>query len=175
MENKVDLFSVFPEIEEQVSGGTAPDFAGSDTPAALREGVNLLERAKRASIYAVMKGGMKYMSTMRDEQEFLEYTANLLINLYAADSAYGRALQAARAGAADAETHAQLAQMALLRLVPELRANLDGVLTMTFEGDERRAELAKVRGYLGDPETEIVPLQRALADVVAAKGGYPIE
>ena len=174
MENKVDLFSAFPEIEEQVTGGAAPDFAGSDTPASLREGVNLLERAKRASIYAVMKGAMKYMSTMRDEQEFLEYTANLLIALFAADSAYGRALAAARAGAADAITHAHLAQMALLRLLPELRTNLDGVLTMTFEGDERRAELAKVRGYLGDPETEVVPLQRELGDLVAAKGGYPL-
>jgi hypothetical protein len=175
MENKIDLFTVFPEIEAQVSRGSAPDFASADTPAALRESVNLLERAKRASIYAVMKGAMKFMSTMKDEQEFLEGTANLLINLYAADSALARALDAARAGATDAHTHALLAQLALLRLLPELRTSLDGVVTMSADGEDRKQELARVRTYLGDPEASIVPLQREVAEVVATHGGYPLD
>jgi alkylation response protein AidB-like acyl-CoA dehydrogenase len=175
MENKLDLFSSFPEIDEQVSSGSVRDFAGSGTPTALRDVVNLLERAKRAAIYSVMKGGMKYMSNMREEQEFLGSTANLLINLYAADSAVGRALEAVRSGGVDARTHELLAQLAVLRLLPELRADLDGALTMTFEGEERRQELAKVRGYLGDPEADIVPLQRELAGIVGEKGSYPLE
>ncbi|HEY7779289.1 MAG TPA: acyl-CoA dehydrogenase family protein [Ktedonobacterales bacterium] len=175
MGGKIDLFTPFPGIEEQVSGGGAPDFAGPETPAGLRESVNILERAKRASIYAALKGAMKYMSSMREEQEFLEYAANLLIDLYAADSALGRALEAARAGAADAHTHELLARMEVLRLLPELRVNLEGALAMTFDGAERRAELAKVRGYLGDPEGDLVPLQRELAGIVADKGGYPLE
>jgi Acyl-CoA dehydrogenase, C-terminal domain len=175
MANKIDLFSSFPEVDEQVTSGKAPDFAGPETPAALRDAVNVLERAKRAAIYSVMKGAMKYMATMREEQEFLEYTANLLIDLFAADSAVGRALEAARAGGVDAHTHALLAQMALLRLLPEMRANLEGALTMAFEGDDRRQELARVRGYLGDPQSDIVPLQRELAGIVAEKGGYPVD
>jgi hypothetical protein len=175
MANKIDLFSSFPEIDEQVSSGKAPDFAGADTFAALRDTVNLLERAKRASIYSVMKGAMKFMATMREEQEFLEYTANLLIDLFAADSAVGRALEASRSGGVDAHTHALLAQMALLRLVPEVRTNLDGAISMAFEGDDRRQELARVRTYLGDPSSDIVPIQRDLAGIVTEKGGYPVE
>jgi hypothetical protein len=166
--------SSFPEIESQVTGGTATDFATADTPAELRDGVNLLERAKRAAIYTVMKGGMRFMSTMENEQEFLEYAANLLIDLFAADSAIARALEAARSGV-EAQTHSLLARMALLRLLPGLRQSLDGALTMTFAGDERKQELAKVRKYLGDPEADIVPLQRELAGTVASKGGYPVE
>jgi hypothetical protein len=65
--------------------------------------------------------------------------------------------------------------MEVLRLLPELRVNLEGALAMTFDGAERRAELAKVRGYLGDPEGDLVPLQRELAGIVAEKGGYPLE
>jgi hypothetical protein len=175
MNNRIDLFSSFPEIDQQVTSGSAQDYAGAETPAALRDTVNLLERAKRASIYSVMKGAMKFMATMREEQEFLEYTANLLIDLFAADSAIGRALEAARTGGVDAHTHALLAQMALLRLLPEMRANLDGALTMAFEGDDRRQELARVRDFLGDPQADIVPLQRELAGIVAEKGGYPVE
>jgi alkylation response protein AidB-like acyl-CoA dehydrogenase len=172
---KIDLMSSFPEIEGQVSGGAAADFTTADTPAELRDSVNLLERAKRVAIYTVMKGGMKFMSTMESEQEFLEYAANLLIDLFAADSAIARALEAARSGSAEAQTHSLLARMALLRLLPGLRQSLDGALTMTFAGEERKQELAKVRGYLSDPEADIVPLQRELAGIVASKGGYPIE
>ena len=50
-----------------------------------------------------------------------------------------------------------------------------GALTMAFEGDERKAELAKARNYLGDPEADIVPLQRELAGVVSEASGYPLK
>ncbi|HEX5160009.1 MAG TPA: acyl-CoA dehydrogenase family protein [Ktedonobacterales bacterium] len=174
MANKIDIFLVFPEVEAQVSSGEASDFAGAQTPEALRESVNLVERAKRAAIYSVMKGAMKFMSTMEEEQEFLEFAANQMIALYAMDSAVGRALEAVQAGGVDAHTHALLAQMVVLRQLPEARAAMEGALTMTFEGDERREELAKVRRYLGDPSVDIVPLQRELAGIVTEKGAYPL-
>ena len=66
----------------------------------------------------MMKGAMKFMSTMEEEQEFLEYAANQLINVYAMDSAVARALMAVRQGGVDAHTHELLAQMAVLRLLP---------------------------------------------------------
>ncbi len=175
MDGKLDLFSTFSDIDTQVSGGEAPDFAGADTPAELRESVNLVERAKRAAIYAVMKGAMKFMATMREEQEFLDYAANQLITLYAMDSAVARALEAGRAHSSEAHTHALLAQMAVLTLLPQTREAIEGSLTMAFEGDERREELARVRRYLGDPEANIVPLQRELADLVAERGSYPLQ
>jgi len=174
MANKIDIFSVFPEVEAQISGGQAADFADAQTPDALRESVNLVERAKRAAIYSVMKGAMKFMATMEEEQEFLEFAANQMIALYAMDSAVGRALEAVQAGGVDAHTHALLAQMVVLRQLPEARAAMEGALTMTFEGDERREELAKVRRYLGDPSVDIVPLQRELAGIVTEKGAYPL-
>ncbi|HET8907971.1 MAG TPA: acyl-CoA dehydrogenase family protein [Ktedonobacterales bacterium] len=174
MGGKIDIFSVFPEIEAQISSGEAQDFAGTQTPDVLHESVNLVERAKRAAVYSMMKGAMKFMSTMEDEQEFLEYSANQMIALYAMDSAVGRAIEAVRAGGVDAHTHALLAQLAVLRLLPEARAAMEGALTMTFEGDERREELAKIRRYLGDPATDGVPVQREIAGIVAEKGAYPL-
>ena len=174
MENKVDIFSIFPEIQEQVANGKAPDFAEDDTPASLREAVNLVERAKRAAIYSVMSGAMKFMSTMQDEQEFLEYASNQMIAIYAMDSAVARALSAVRAGDANAHAHELMAQVATLRLFEDVRQAMVGALTMTFEGQERSDELAKARAYLGDPTSNIVPLQRELADLIAERGAYPL-
>ncbi len=174
MQNKIDLFSAFPEIDAQVQSGNAPEFASADTPAGLRESVNLVERAKRATIYSVMKGAMKFMATMKDEQEFLAYAANQLINIFAMDSAVARALEAAREGNSDAHVHELLAQMTVLTLLPPTREAMVGTLTMTFEGEERREDIGRMRRYLGDPELAIVPVQRELAGIVAERGGYPL-
>jgi tellurite resistance-related uncharacterized protein len=175
MAGKVDVYCSFPAIEEQVSSGKAPEFASAETPAALKECVNLVERGKRAAIYTVMKGAMKFMSTMEEEQEFLDYAANQLIAVYAMDSAVARALEAHKVGAADAHTHDLLAQMAVLRLLPALHEGIEGAITMAAEGDERHEELAKVRAYLGDPQADIVPVQRELAGIIAERNAYPIK
>ena len=163
------------EVEQQVASGNAPDFATSATPERLRESVNLLERAKRASLYATMKGAAKFATTMEEEQEFLEYVANQLNNLYAMDSAVARALMASEAGDANAATHQALAQLTVLRLLPRVMDGITGALTMAFEGDERRKELATVRAYVGEPETGIVPLQREVANIVVAEGAFPVD
>jgi len=166
------------EIERQVASGKSPDFATSQTPnipEALRESVNLLERAKRAALYATLKGAATFAATMEEEQEFLEYVANQLNTLYAMDSAIARALMASQAGDADAQTHQLLARLAVLRLLPQTRAAIEGALTMAFTGEERRQELQAVRAYLGDAEASIVPLQREVAELVVAKGGYPVD
>jgi hypothetical protein len=175
MANKVDIFSLFPEIDDQVSSGKAPNFAVGDTPAGLRETVNLVERIKRAAIYSVMKGAMKFMDSIRNEQEFLEYAANQLINIFAMDSAVARALSAAREGDATARAHELLAQVTVLKHFQETRVAMEGALTMAFDGDDRGQELARIRAYLGDPQANIVPLQRELADLVAENGKYPLD
>jgi hypothetical protein len=137
--------------------------------------VNLLERAKRASLYATMKGAAKFAATMEEEQEFLEYVANQLNNLYAMDSAVARALMATAAGDANATIHQALARLTVLRLLPRVMDGITGALTMAYEGEERRKELAAVRGYVGEPETGIVPLQREVAKLVVEKGAFPVD
>jgi alkylation response protein AidB-like acyl-CoA dehydrogenase len=177
LKGRIELMGSFAEVVQQVTTGQAPDFASGDTPVVpegLRESVNLVERAKRAALYSVLQGAQKFATTMEEEQEFLAYVADQLITVYAMDSAVARALMATRAGAEDARTHELLAQLAVLRLLPQARAAMEGALTRAFVGEERREELARVRAFLGDPEADIVPLQRELAGIVAEKGGYPI-
>ncbi len=174
MDNKVEIFAAFPEIDSQVSSGHAPDFATEDTPPALRESVNLVEKIKRAAIYSVMKGAMKFMATIRNEQEFLEYAANQLINVFAMDSALSRALMAAHDHDPETHVHELLAQVTILKQWNETRAAMEGALSMAFDGDERTQELARIRTYLGDPQANIVALQRELAGIVAEHSGYPL-
>lgn len=171
---RINLMAAYGAAETEVKSGQPVEYTTSETPAELREAVNLLERAKRAALYTVTRGAMKFAAAMEEEEEFMEYAADLLIDLYALDSSIARALMAYKAEDAQAEVHAKLAQLTLWRFLPNLRANLERVLMATTSGDELREDLARVRSYLGDYELNAIPLQREIAALVVAKGGYPL-
>jgi alkylation response protein AidB-like acyl-CoA dehydrogenase len=174
MGGKLNLFDVVPEVEQQAQSGNIPDFAAAGVPNDLRSAVNALERAKRAAIYGVMKASMKYVANIKDEEEFLGNTGDILINLFAIDSAVGRALYAARQNDAQIKTHSQLANMVAWRLLPQLRTSLERIIESAMEGEDRAAELKLVRGYLADLDVNGTDLSRSIADLVIAKGGYPL-
>ncbi len=174
MSGKVPLMAKFPEVEARVKAGQPLNNAGEDIPAELREAVNALERAKDVTIYTAMKGAMKYMQALVNEEEFIEYLANLLIDLYALDSALARATQSVRRGDENSSTHVKLAKLATWLAFTRLRANLDQMIMTSIDEDKVEKELARVRAYIGDYLLNGVALQREIAAIVVEKHGYPL-
>ena len=171
---KLDLMTRYPTIEARVKSGQAPDFAGEAIPAELHDAVNTLERAKDATIYVAMKIAMKYMQALEQEEEFIEYLANLLIDLYAADSALARAVQSVRRGDENSATHVKLAQLATWLGFARIRTNLDQVMMTNMSESEVQEELPRVRAYIGDYSLNGVAVQRELATIIIEKQGYPV-
>jgi alkylation response protein AidB-like acyl-CoA dehydrogenase len=174
LKGKVDLMSKYPEIETRVKSGQEPARAGETVPAELREAVNTLERAKDATIYVAMKAALKHMQALEQEEEFIEYLANLLIDLYATDSALARAIQAVHRGYENSATHVKLAQLASWLAFSRIRSNLDQVIMTNTDADKVEKELARVRAYVGDYQLNGVALQREIAALVVEKQGYPL-
>ncbi|TMD44860.1 MAG: acyl-CoA dehydrogenase [Chloroflexi bacterium] len=174
LSGKVPLMAKFPEIEARVKAGQPLEAASEDIPAELRDAVNAIERAKDATIYIAMKVAMKYMQALESEEEFIEYLANLLIDLYAIDSALARATQSVRRGDANSATHVKLAKLATWLAFSRVRTNLDQVLMTNLEEDKVEKELARVRAYIGDYLLNGVALQREIAVIVVEKKGYPL-
>ncbi|HEY6409898.1 MAG TPA: acyl-CoA dehydrogenase family protein, partial [Ktedonobacteraceae bacterium] len=83
LKGKLPLMATYPTIEARIRSGQPLNNAGESIPAALRDAVNALERAKDVTIYTALKYAMKYMQALENEEEFIEYLANLLIDLYA--------------------------------------------------------------------------------------------
>ena len=171
---KIDLMSKYPEIEARVKSGQAPNRADETVPAELRDAANALERFKDATIYAGMKIAMKYMQALENEQEFIDYLANLLIDLYATDSALARAIQSVRRGDENRATHVRLAQLATWLACSRMRTNLDQMIMTNTDEDEIEKELSRVRAYVGDYLFNGVVAQRELANIVVEKQGYPL-
>ncbi len=174
MAGKIPLMAQYPAIEASVVSGQAPD-RSEGIPTELSAAVNAVERAKDATIYTAMKAAMKYMQALESEEEFIEYLANLLIDIYASDSALARAVQAVRRGDENADIHVKLAQLATWLAFNRIRSNLDQVIATNFSEGEIQEELPRVRAYLGDYLVNGVALQREIADLVVQKQGYPLE
>src|SRR5947209_2863646 len=174
LKGKLPLMSLYPTIEARVRSGQPLNNAGESIPAALRDAVNALERAKDVTIYAAMKFALKYMQALENEEEFIEYLANLLIDLYAVDSALARATQAVRRGDEDSATHIKLAQLATWLSFSRIRTNLDQIIMTYTDADKVEKVLSRIRGYVGDYLLNGVALQRELATIVVEKKGYPL-
>jgi lipopolysaccharide biosynthesis regulator YciM len=121
-----------------------------------------------------MKVAMKHMQALEQEEEFIEYLANLLIDLYATDSALARAIQAVRRGDENSATHVKLAQLASWLAFARMRTNLEQVIMTNLDADKVEKELARVRAYVGDYLLNGVALQREIAALVVEKKGYPL-
>ena len=174
MAGKVDLMTKYPQAEGYLKAGQAPDRAGENVPAELRNAVNALERAKDATIYAAIPVAMKYMQALEQEQEFIEYLANLLIELYAVDSALARAIKAVERGDENSATHVKLAQLATWLAFSRIHSNLDQMIMTYTPEDQAEKVLARVRTYVGDYVLNGVTLQREIAALVVEKQGYPL-
>ncbi len=177
LKGKTNLMSLYPEIEARIKDGHAPNRVNETVPAILRDAVNVLERAKDATIYVAMQIVVKYMPNLQvleQEQEFSEYLANLLIELYAVDSALARAIKVIRRGDENSTTHRKLAQLAAWLAFSRIRSNLDQLI-MSYV-DESRVEkvLARVHTYVSDYLFNGVAVQREIAALVVETQGYPL-
>jgi len=171
---KVPLMARFPEIEARVKSGQITDLVGEAIPAELREAANALERAKDATVYSAMRVAMKYMQELENEEEFIEYLANLLIEIYGVDSALARATQSVRRGDENSGVHVKLAQLATWLAYSRIRLNLDQLIMTNNEPEKAEKELARVRAYVGDYVLNGVAVQRELAALIVEKQGYPL-
>ena len=174
LKGKVPLMALYPTVDARIQANQPINSHGEDIPAALRDAVNALDRAKDATIAVGVKIAMKYMQALETEEEFIEYLANLLIDIYAVDSALARAVQSARRGDENSATHIKLAQLETWLAFSRIRANLDQMIMSNMTEREAQEELPRIRSYVGDYLINGVALQREIAALVIEKRGYPL-
>jgi hypothetical protein len=114
------------------------------------------------------------MQELVHEEEFIEYLANLLIDLYAVDSALARATQAVRRGDEHNTTHIKLAQLATWLAFSRIRSNLDQIIMTYTDAEKVEKVLGRIRNYVGDYVLNGVTVQREIAKLVVEQQGYPL-
>ena len=138
--------------------------------AALEEEARTVAAFKRVALIVLGTAMQTYGQKLTDEQEVLSYTADILIDTFAAESAVLRARAATR------HDHVDLHRAAAAVFVHDAALRIEqaarSALAAMAEGDMLRTLLAALRRVLKPSPVNTVALRRRLADAVVAQGRY---
>jgi alkylation response protein AidB-like acyl-CoA dehydrogenase len=133
-----------------------------------------VEAFKKATLMIVGLAMQTYGQKLADEQEVLMYIADLLIDVYSADSAVLRAQAAGSSASGRPSFHADAARVFVRDAALRIETCARQALAAMLEGDALRAALAGLRRLLKTVPVNTVSIRRRLADEAVVRGGYPL-
>ncbi len=137
--------------------------------------IEATERAKRAAVYASNSAIMKFMNDLPKNQEIIEMTADMIIDVYAMDSAVTRTLQLiethgeekAKFAIAACNVACQLAADKIFVLATQL-------LSSCFEGDELDKLTKGLHNFSFSSRTNLIEKRRIIADRIIDREAYEL-
>ncbi len=131
-----------------------------------------VEACKKTALLLLGLAMQAFGQKLSDEQEVLMHIADVLMDVFAADSAVLRAQAAVARKDGKAALHVAAAQVFVNDATMRIEASARQALAATVEGDTLRAMLAALRRLIKVTPINTVKLRRELADAAIAKGGY---
>ncbi len=110
---------------------------------------------------------------LTDQQEVLMHVADIVIDVFSADSAVLRASAASANRAPKADLHVDAARVFVNDAALRIDASARQALAATVDGDTLRTVLAGLRRLLKVTPINTVAPRRRLADEAVARGAYP--
>jgi len=157
------LIAAARKLQDELLTPSMPEAAG-DAP--LEQELRTVAGMKKAALMVLGTAMQTYGEKLSDEQEVLSLAADMIIEVYAAESA---ALRAAGAG----ELHEAAARLVVHDAAGRLELAARTALAAMAEGDTLRTLLAALRRTVKPQPVDTVALRRRLADAVVERKGYP--
>lgn len=126
-----------------------------------------LENLKKLVLMIAGLAAMKWGAKVEEEQEVLAVAADILIDIYAAESAL---LRSRRLGGG---VYADMARLYQYQAVDRAQAGALSVLPRLAEGDELRGMVSAARRLTKHEPQDLVELRRRIAEKVLERDGYP--
>ena len=167
------LMAAGAKLQEEILGG--PSFAeAAEGPWTEQE--RILAGAKKAFLLAAGAAMQKYREQLADQQEIVAALADIVIEIYAMESALLRAQKAESArGAAAAAPMRAAASVLLEDGVASIETGARTALAASVEGDMLRTQIAVLRRFLKREPLDTIALRRVVASAVEAAGRYPFD
>ena len=122
---------------------------------------------KKAALMVLGTAMQTFGEKLTDQQEVLSSTADIVIDVFAAESAVLRAARTAD------PTHVAAARVFVNDAAARVELAARTALAATVEGDALRTLLAALRRFLKPVPVNTVRFAAQIADAVVARAGYP--
>src|SRR5687767_6529137 len=161
------LIAAAKRLQDEILTPSIPAAGLTDT-GPLDAEIKAVAAFKKVVLMVLGTAMQTYGEKLADQQEVLSYTADLICETYAAESAVLRA----QASPKDRDLHETAARVFVNDSAQRLEAAARSALAGMSEGDTLRTLLAALRRVLKVTPVNTIVLRRQLADAAIQKGGY---
>jgi len=172
MSGKLALMPAIKQLMDEVMAGPA---AKEDREGPLAAEFDLLANAKKLTLFAAGVATQKYMAKISEEQEVMGAIADMVIEVYAMESAILRAekITAAKAGAA-AEIPVAMARIYAAAAIEKIELCARKVIAAVAEGEMARTQFTILRRLAKHDPADTIALRRQVARHVVRAGKYSL-
>jgi alkylation response protein AidB-like acyl-CoA dehydrogenase len=170
---KLPLLAAIKRLMDEVTQPPSFDSAG-DGAAALSREADLLSAIKKIALFASGVASQRYGNALQDQQEVMADLAEIVIAVYALESALLRAQRLAAAGGALAETAQNMTALLADEAIALAEQCARRVLAACAEGDLLRTHLAILRRLARFTPADAATLSRAVAQHCIQLDRYPM-
>ena len=172
MKGQLDLIGPATAVGEELLG--IPDFAIPDFSAPLSQEKHVLKNLKKVFLMIAGAGVQKYGTELEEHQQLLLAVADILIEVYMAESAVLRAEKNVGIYGAEAQAYqVALSQLYLYQAVEKITTKGREAILGFAEGDEQKALLMGLKRYTKYFEyPNVIELRNKVADKIAEENGY---
>jgi alkylation response protein AidB-like acyl-CoA dehydrogenase len=172
MKGQIDLMGPAMAVQKELMA--IPDFASGDAEGTFAREKKVLQNLKKASLMVAGAAVQKYMAKFADEQEILMNLADMLIEIYAAESTLLRVEKViAMRGVDRAAVQREMAMIYLHHAVEKAAAAGKQAISSFAEGDELRLTLLGLKRFTKIDPYNLKAARRKVADHVLENGRYP--
>ncbi|RZS93451.1 acyl-CoA dehydrogenase family protein [Aquimarina brevivitae] len=172
MKGHVDLLGPATKVGEELTG--IPSFDTPDYSALLSEEKAIVEQLKKVFLMVAGSAVQKYGPKLEEHQQLLLAAADILIEIYMAESTILRTEKnAKRFGEESQATQIAMSQLYLYNAVDLIQQRAKEAIVSFAEGDEQRMMLMGLKRftkYTNQPN--VVELRTKIADKIAEENGY---
>jgi hypothetical protein len=173
MKGHVDLLGPATKVGEELTG--IPSFEKPDFSELLAEEKEMVKKLKKVFLMVAGSAVQKYGPQLEDHQQLLLASADILIEIYMAESAILRTEKnAKRFGAESQQEQIAMAKLYLYHAVDIINQKAKEGIVSFAEGDEQRMMLMGLKRFTKyENQPNVVELRKTIAAKAIAENKYP--
>jgi hypothetical protein len=174
MKGRLPLMEKLQTLQKELTGYMPPMDLAESTEVLEAES-KMLEAAKKAFLMVGGTAVQKYMTKIEQEQEILENLSNIIIAIYAMESALLRAKKtASRKGEAAAQQQIDMTRAYFHEVWSDIEKWAKEALVATSEGDMLRTQLSILKKLLRVNPVNTIALKREIASRIIDAEQYVV-
>ncbi len=170
MTGQLGLMPAIKQVMDEVLSGPSP---GEDFEGMLAEERKLVAAAKKLGLFAAGAAMQKYMQQIEQQQEIMGAIADMVMEMYAMESAVLRTMKlAGTQGEEAAALPIAMTRVYLAQAMEKIESAARKITAAAAEGDTLRTQLAILRRLGKHDPYNTIELRRQIAEKMIGRGRY---